>query len=330
MDNTSTNIYGGIEAGGTKFICAVGTDPTDLLIKRFETTTPQKTIDEVIKFFKPFTVKKAVKRLAAIGIASFGPLDLNKESPRYGYITNTPKPGWTNINLACIISDSLGTPVAIDTDVNGAALGEREWGAAQGLKTFIYVTLGTGIGGGGIINGDLMHGLVHPEMGHIRIPHDNGDKPGFKGSCKFHKCDLRNNPGYGCWEGLASGASMQQRWGKPPEEILEGDKDYDRAWNLEANYIALGTYNLICTLSPQRIILGGGIMNHPNLLEAVRKKVEKLLNKYVPALDSLGKINSYLVRPVLMDAKSNISSSGVLGAIVLAKRICLENDQRLS
>jgi fructokinase len=326
MKKTSTSIYGGIEAGGTKFICAVGIGPADLSIKRFETTTPQKTIDEVIKFFKPFTVKEAVKRLAAIGIASFGPLDLNKESPRYGYITNTPKTGWTNVNLAGIISDSLGTPVAIDTDVNGAALGEQEWGAAQGLKTFVYVTIGTGIGGGGIVNKDLMHGLVHPEMGHILIPRDNNDKPGFKGSCKFHKCDLHNSPGFSCWEGLASGASMQLRWGKPPEEILENDKNYNRAWNLEVNYIAIGIYNLICTLSPQRIILGGGIMNHPDLLEKVQKKVKKLLNKYVPALDSLEKISNYLVRPALVDAKSNISLSGVLGAIILAKRMCLEND----
>ena len=326
MNKPLPKIYGGIETGGTKFICAVGTEPKDLLVKRIETTTPQKTIDEVIQFFKPYTNEEADRRLAAIGIASFGPLDLNKESPRYGYITNTPKPGWTNVNLAGTINDSLDVPVAIDTDVNGAALGEQEWGAAQGLKTFVYVTLGTGIGGGGIINGDLMHGLVHPEMGHIRIPRDNNDKPGYKGSCKFHKYDLRNNSSFGCWEGLASGASMQQRWGKPPEEILENDKDYSRAWNLEANYIAIGIYNLICILSPQRIILGGGIMNHTNLLEKVQKKVEKLLNKYVAALDSLDKISSYLVRPTLMDTKSNISLSGVLGAIVLAKRICLEND----
>jgi fructokinase len=326
MGKTSTNIYGGIEAGGTKFICAVGTDPTDLLIKRFDTTTPQKTIDEVIKFFKPYTIEEAARRVVAIGIASFGPLDLNKESPRYGYITTTPKPGWTNINLAGIINAALSTPVAIDTDVNSAALGEREWGAAQGLKTFIYVTIGTGIGGGGIVNGDLMHGLVHPEMGHIRIPRDYGDKPGFRGSCKFHKYNLRKNPGYGCWEGLASGASMKKRWGKPPEEILEGDKDYNRAWNLEANYIAIGTYNLICTLSPQRIILGGGIMRHPNLLEAIQKKVERLLNKYITPLDSLEKISNYLVRPALVDTKADIFLSGVLGAIVLAKRIQLVND----
>jgi fructokinase len=230
-----------------------------------------------------------------------------------------------NVNLAGIISDSLGIPVAIDTDVNGAALGEQEWGVARGLNTFIYVTFGTGIGGGGMVNGDLIHGLVHPEMGHIRIPRDINDKPGFKGSCNFHKCDLRNNSSFGCWEGLASGASMQQRWGKPPEEMVESDKNYGRAWNLEANYIAVGIYNLICTLSPQRIISGGGIMNHNNLLEQVRKSVIKLLNGYVPALDSLEKLRSYLVRPALVDVKSNTSLSGVLGAIVLAKRMCLGN-----
>jgi fructokinase len=322
LKQESSNIYGGIEAGGTKFICAVGTSPTDLLIKRIETTTPQKTIDEVIKFFKPYTVGNAVRRLAAIGIASFGPLELNKESSRYGYITNTPKPGWTNVNLVGIINKTLGIPVAIDTDVNGAALGEQEWGVAQGFKTFVYVTLGTGIGGGGIINGDLMHGLIHPEMGHILIPRDKDDKPHFKGSCKFHQCDQ----GYGCWEGLASGTSMQQRWGKPPEEIKENDINYTRAWELEANYIAIGIYNLICVLSPQRIILGGGIMNHPSLLAKVQQKVEKLMNKYVLALNSLEKISNYLVRPALVDVKSNIPLSGVLGAIALAKRMKLIND----
>lgn len=326
MKKTSGDIYGGIEAGGTKFICTIGTGPTDLLVKQFKTTTPQKTIDEVVSFFKPYTIEESDRRLVAIGIASFGPLDLNKESPRYGYITNTPKPGWANVDLAGIISAALEIPVDIDTDVNGAALGEQEWGVAQGLNTFIYVTLGTGIGGGGIINGDLMHGLIHPEMGHIRVPRDDQEKPGFKGSCKFHKCDLRKRPGYGCWEGLASGAAMRQRWGKPPEEILEGDKYYHRAWNLEANYIAIGTYNLICTLSPQRIILGGGIMHHHNLLETVQRKVEKLLNRYFPALDSLEKINNYLVHPALEDTKSNISLSGVLGAILLAKRMQLVND----
>ena len=159
MKKTSTNIYGGIEAGGTKFICAVGTGPADLVVKRIETAAPQKTLEEVVKFFKPYTLQVTAKHLAAIGIASFGPLELNRESPRYGYITNTPKPRWKNVNLAGIISNALDIPVAIDTDVNGAALGEQEWGAAQGLKTFVYVTLGTGIGGGGIINGDLIHGL---------------------------------------------------------------------------------------------------------------------------------------------------------------------------
>jgi fructokinase len=317
MKETLTDIYGGIEAGGTKFICAVGTSPTDLVIERIETTTPPKTLNEVIKFFQPYTSLKAAGSLKTIGIASFGPLDLNQESPRYGYITNTPKPGWANIDLAGTIHKGLNVPVAIDTDVNGAALGEHEWGAAKGLDTFVYVTLGTGIGGGGVINGELMHGLAHPEMGHIRIPLDKDEIPGFKGSCQFHQSDA----GYGCWEGLASGVSMQQRWGKPPESILKNDKDYHRAWNLETNYIAIGIYNLICTLSPQRIILGGGIMNHPGMLEKVQQKVVKLLNKYISALDSSRKINNCLVRPALIDAKSGIALSGVLGAIVLAKRI---------
>jgi fructokinase len=316
VKKTPSGIFGGIEAGGTKFICAVGTNPTDLFIKRIETTTPQKTIDEVIRFFKPYITKEAPKRLAAIGIASFGPLDLSKKSPYYGYITNTPKPGWRNVNLVGIIHNALDIPVIIDTDVNGAALGEQEWGVAQGLETFIYVTLGTGIGGGGVINGGLMHGLVHPEMGHIQIPLDKDDKRGFNGSCSYHPCNQRHS----CWEGLASGKSMQQRWGKLPEEITINDKYYERAWGLEANYVAIGIQNLICTLSPQMIILGGGIMNHPGLLEKIQRKVEKLLNKYVPALDSLEKLKKYLVSPSLIDAKSNIALSGVLGAIVLAKR----------
>jgi fructokinase len=325
MNNTSANLYGGIEAGGTKFISAVGTGPTDLLIKRFETTTPQKTIDEVVEFFRPYTLKGAVRRLVAIGVASFGPLDLNKESRRYGYITTTPKPGWVNTNLAGIIQAELDIPMAIDTDVNGAALGEHEWGVAQGLQTFIYITLGTGIGGGGIINGELMHGLVHPEMGHIRIPRAHQEREDFRGSCQYHKSDIHNELGYGCWEGFASGIAMQQRWGKPPEEIPEGDKDYDRAWDLETTYIAIGVHNLICVLSPERIILGGGIMNHPALLETIQRKVGKLLNKYVPALDSWQKISTCIVRPALVDVQSNISLSGVLGAIALAQRIHLVN-----
>lgn len=317
MNTKSTDIYGGIEAGGTKFVCAIGTGPADLHIERITTTMPQKTLDEVVSFFKPYTSPNSPRRLKAIGIASFGPLDLNKASPRYGYITTTPKPGWVNVNLAGIIHHGLNVPVAIDTDVNGAALGEQQWGVAKGLDTFVYVTLGTGIGGGGVINGELMHGLLHPEMGHIRIPFDANDIPGFEGSCQFHP----NRDGYGCWEGLASGVSMQQRWGQPPDAILKNDKNYDRAWNLEINYIAIGVCDLICTLSPQRIILGGGIMNHPGILEKVQQKVEKLLNKYINVLDSPRKIKNCLVRPELIDARSHTGLSGVLGAIVLAKRL---------
>jgi fructokinase len=317
----TNEVYGGVEAGGTKFLCAIGTGPTDLITQRFETTTPEETIGKVIGFFKPYLAVRAARRLAAIGIASFGPLDLDRASPRYGYITTTPKPGWANVDLAGMVKATLNIPVAIDTDVNGAALGEREWGAAQGLDTFIYVTVGTGIGGGGVFNGSPMHGLVHPEMGHILISRDPEEVPGFRGSCKFHEPGLSESLGYGCWEGLASGASMHQRWGKSPEKIPESDKNYARAWRLEANYLALGLYDLICTLSPQRIILGGGIMDHPDLLDMVQRKVEKLLNKYVVPLDSLEKVSLYLVRPALKDTESGIFLSGVLGAIALARRI---------
>jgi len=293
-----SNLYGGIEAGGTKFVCAVGTSPHDLREKiQFPTTTPEKTIEKVIDFFK---LQSSKEPLVSIGIASFGPLDLSPKSPTYGYITRTPKPGWTMTNIAGLIKGALGIPVVIDTDVNSAALGEQKWGAAQRLDTFIYLTIGTGIGGGGIINQQLMHGLIHPEMGHVRIPHNCKSDP-FPGSCPFHG---------DCWEGLASGESIEKRWGRRPEDI---PLDHP-AWKLEANYLSIGVANLICTLSPQRIILGGGIMKNPNLLPEMRNQVKDLLNNYLSSSEIIDKIDYYLVPPVLE------GSSGVLGAIALAQQ----------
>lgn len=186
-------LYGGIEAGGTKFVCAVGSGPENILAKtQFPTTSPPETLARAVSFFKEAKVP-----LKAVGIASFGPLDLDKKSPAFGSITTTPKPGWTNTNLVKNLRDALGVPVVIDTDVNGAALGEWRWGRAQGLDTFIYLTIGTGIGGGGMVGGKLMHGLMHPEMGHILIPHDLQKDP-FSGSCPFHG---------DCLEGLARSGS---------------------------------------------------------------------------------------------------------------------------
>ncbi len=291
------NVYGGIEAGGTKFVCAVGTAPHDIRAEvRFSTTTPEETIDQAIAFFKE---QRRLTPLAAVGIASFGPVDANPASPNFGCITSTPKPGWAHTDFAGRIQRSLSIPVGFDTDVNGAALGEHRWGSAQGLHSFIYLTIGTGIGGGGMMNSRLMHGLIHPEMGHIRIPHDRQIDP-YPGQCPFHG---------DCFEGLASGPALEQRWGQPPETLPDGHP----AWSLEAHYLGLALTNLICALSPQRIVMGGGVMEQPQLLPSVRLKVRELLNDYVQVPEILEKIDDYIVRPSLG------RMVGVLGAIALAQ-----------
>jgi fructokinase len=288
-------IYGGIEAGGTKFVCAAGTGPDNIVTKMvIPTTLPKETLNKVIWFFRQVKVP-----LGGVGVASFGPLDLDKRSETYGSITTTPKPGWANADLVNTLADALKVPVFLDTDVNGAALGEGKWGAAQKLDTFIYLTIGTGIGGGAVINGKSAHGLVHPEMGHILLPHDlhNDD---FSGCCPYHQ---------DCFEGLASGTAVGKRWGKPAEKL---PPDHP-AWALEAEYIAAGVMNLIVTLSPQRVILGGGIMKVPGLIEKVRARVKDLLNGYVSSPVITEKIDEYIVPPGLGDM------AGVLGAIAMAQ-----------
>ncbi len=290
-------VYGGIETGGTKFVCAIGTIPDDLIKTQFATTSPDESIEKAIDFFKNTSRQK---QLTAIGIASFGPLDLDRNSPTYGYITNTPKHSWSNVNIVQKIRGKLDVPVSIDTDVNGAALGEQVWGAARGLDTFIYLTVGTGFGGGGMINGGLMHGLLHPEMGHIRIPHDWKKDP-YHGCCPFHG---------DCLEGLASGIAMELRWGQSPEKLPSNHP----AWELEASYLALAVNNFICTLSPQRIIIGGGLMKNPGLMAAVRHKVTEKLNGYIRSETIMKDMDHYLVAPALGDL------AGVVGALELAKR----------
>jgi fructokinase len=289
-----TQLYGGIEGGGTKFVCAIGSGPDTVQDEvRFPTTTPDETIGQAIDFFQAQDAA-----LAAIGIASFGPVDLDPTSPTYGFITSTPKPGWENTDFAGTIQRALGLPVAFDTDVNGAAHGEYCWGAAQGLDTFIYLTIGTGIGGGGMAGGRRMHGLVHPEMGHIFLPHDRKADP-FAGICPFHG---------DCLEGLASGPALQVRWGQPAETL---PPDHP-AWRLQAHYLALALANLICTLSPQRIILGGGVMKAPSLFPLIRAGVQEQLNGYVQAPQIVDRIENYIVPPTLG------GRAGVLGAIALA------------
>ena len=290
------SLYGGIEAGGTKFICAVGTGPDDVRAEtRFATTTPSETIGRTIAFFR-----EQPEPPAAIGIGSFGPLDLNPDSPTYGYITTTPKTGWAHTNFAGVLQEALNVPVLLDIDINAAALGEHKWGAARGLDTFIYLTVGTGIGGGGMVNGHLIHGLAHPEMGHVYIPHNPVNDP-YPGCCPYHG---------DCLEGLACGPAIEKRWGQPPQ-TLPADHP---AWRLEARYLALGLVNIIFTLSPQRVIIGGGVLQQESLLPMVRKNVHELIRGYVPVPQFISETDSYIVLPVLGQ------KAGVLGAIALAQQ----------
>ncbi len=287
-------IYGGIEAGGTKWVCAIGSGPDDVQeTVTFPTTHPEETIARAAEFFS------GNGALAAVGIGSFGPIDLRRTSLTWGRITTTPKPGWADTEVVAALSAALDLPVAFDTDVNAAALGEHRWGAAVGLETFCYITVGTGIGGGGMANGHLLHGLLHPELGHMRIPHDRARDP-FDGICPYHG---------DCFEGLASGDAVSARWGSPPEQITD-----ERAWLLVAEYLALGLVTLICVLSPQRIIVGGGIMNEPSLLPLVRSRVHELVAGYFDAPELGEAIDHYIVPPALGN------HAGVLGAIELARR----------
>lgn len=293
-------LVGGIEAGGTKFVCALGTGPDDVRAEaRFPTTTPAETIGRAIEFFRSQSARHG--QLAAVGIASFGPIDPDPNSPDFGRITTTPKPNWGDTDLVGPVRAALGVPVGFDTDVNVAALGEWQWGAGRGIDDLIYLTIGTGIGGGGLVGGKLMHGLIHPEMGHMRIPHDLARDP-YAGHCPFHG---------DCLEGLACGPAMNARW-QQASETLPADHP---AWKLEAHYLSLALVNLVCTLSPWRIILGGGVMQQPALFPLIRGEVQQLLNNYVQSPAITQDIDRYIVPPGLGN------QSGVLGAFALAARL---------
>lgn len=290
-------LFGGIEAGGTKFVCAVGSGPDDIRAEvRFPTTQPNETIQQAIDFFQSQIHK--LGPLTAIGIASFGPVDPNPDSATFGQITTTPKPGWAQTDLVGPIQQAFNIPIGFDTDVNGAALAEGRWGAAQELDTFLYLTIGTGIGGGMMSNGRLLHGLIHPEMGHIPLPHDWQKDP-FPGRCPYHG---------DCFEGMAAGPAIEARW-QSKGQLLPPNHP---AWELEAHYIALALRSFICTLSPQRIILGGGVMQQTQLFPLIRQKTQATLNGYIQSPAILSQIDSYIVPPKLG------SRAGVLGAIALA------------
>jgi fructokinase len=285
---------GAIEAGGTKFNCAVvGDDQSIVREVRITTTTPEQTLREVLEFFHA----NAEFQIEALGVSSFGPIDLNPASPEYGFVTTTPKLAWRNADLLGPLKE-LGVPLHFDTDVNGAAYGEYAFGAAKGLDNFVYYTIGTGIGGGGMIGGRLMHGLTHPEMGHVVVPHDRVRDP-FSGCCPTHG---------DCFEGLASGPALEQRWQVSPSELAPDHP----AWELEAHYIALALANTVCTLSPQRVILGGGVMQNQFLFPLIRVGLQRVLNGYIQHPLILKEIDSFIVPPGLG------TNSGVLGAAALA------------
>ena len=290
-------LLGAIETGGSKVDCAVGTWPDDVRDRlRVPTTTPTETMARIKEFLLRHHRETP---LAAIGIGSFGPIDLRTDSPSYGYVTSTPKPGWRYADLVGPISEDLELPVILDTDVNAAALGECLWGAGKALDSLVYITVGTGIGGGAVIGGRPVHGVNHPEMGHIRIPHDRGADP-FDGSCPYHG---------DCLEGLASGPAMEARWGMPAESLPTNHA----AWGLEAEYLASGVANIIVTLSPQRIVMGGGVMKQRHLFPLICGRVVDILNGYGVPEEVLNAIDGYIVPPALGD------DSGIAGAFALAR-----------
>ena len=287
-------LYGGIEGGGTKFLCAVGSSPEHLVAEeRFPTTTPVETLRQVSDFFTPY-----VSRMASIGLGSFGPFDTDPASPTYGYITTTPKPGWAYTNILGMLRDKIQLPIVADMDVVVAGLGEAKCGASKNDSHSLYLTIGTGIGGGYILGGRPLRGLVNLEMGHIRLARDPNLDP-FPGSCPYHG---------DCFEGLASGPALQARFGRRGE-TLPDDHPF---WQLEAGYIAQALVNYILTLAPKRIIIGGGVMQKDFMFPTVRKKTQELLNGYISHELLLRKIDAYIVPPELG------SRSGVLGAIALA------------
>ena len=283
---------GALEAGGTKMVCSIG-DETGKILDRatFPTLSPAETLPPMIEYFKNAGIE-------ALGISSFGPLDLNPASPTYGYVTTTPKPGWGYCPLMPEFQKALGVPVGIDTDVGGAALAETLLGAAKGLKNCVYVTVGTGIGAGVVAEGQLLHGMVHPEWGHMLLrPHPEDPTP--HGFCPYHD---------GCLEGLACGPAIDKRWGKPSREL---PSDHI-AWEIEAYYLAQFCVTALVAISTEKIVLGGGIMQEKFLFPMIREKTLKLLNGYVAADQVTKHIDELIVPPGLG------VNSGVTGALLLA------------
>lgn len=287
----------GIEGGGTKFVCAYGSGPDDLQERVvIRTETPAVTMQALAEYIR--NVQSRVQ-IAAIGASIFGPLDLDRASPTYGYITTTPKHEWINFDFVGALKREFSCPVGFDTDVNAAVVSEYRWGAAQNISDVLYLTVGTGIGGGAIVNHQLVHGAMHPEMGHILIPQDPRDH--FAGVCEYHG---------NCLEGLASGPSLKDRW--QVKSALDLPADHP-GWEIEASYLGLALANYTLTLSPKRIIIGGGVMRQEHLLAKIRRELLKHLQGYIRNPTVVQGIDSYVIKPGLQE------NAGVLGAIALAE-----------
>ncbi len=284
-------LYGSIEAGGTWMKCAIGDENASIMDSIvIPVTKRDETIGKMLEYFED-------KDIAALGIACFGPLDLNPDSETYGYITKTPKIGWENVNIKGIFEDKLKVPVVLDTDVNGALLGEVMHGAGKGYKDVVYITIGTGIGAGIYSGGNLVHGMLHPEAGHIILKSARGDH--YKGKCPFHNY---------CFEGLASGPAIEDRWGQKGETL----SDKEEVWEIESEYIAQALVNYIMILSPKKIILGGGVMNQEVLWPLIREKTLEMINGYIDTRE-LRDIDNYIVPASLG------GNQGLVGGLELAK-----------
>ncbi len=294
--------FGALEAGGTKMVCAIG-DEQGRILERISIPTrdPAQTMPEILDFFRD-------KALAAVGVGCFGPVDLDRRSETYGYITSSPKLNWRNYPMVQRFREALGIPVGFDTDVNAAALGEAVWGCTRTVENSIYITVGTGVGVGVIVGGRPYHGMIHPEGGHIFVA-PREDDPMPKGICPYHG---------NCLEGLASGPAIERRWGRKGIELSE----ISAVWELEAYYIGQAICTYICTLSPERIVVGGGVMHQPQMLPLIRQEVQRQMHGYIQG-KGMDKLEEYIVPVSLND------NQGVLGGVQLAIDAYLENGGKL-